>query len=147
MYNIVFLFIIASFYRHILLAENVIERLCSIVEKKLVELVVEGEMNENWCLLVVAALDKFHRRLLAVQRLLLSDKKWSQPLVIVVARSVANRMSSLLQAEWDEKLEEWRESTKNEKLSYDSVKQIEANIVEHIQRSLVALTVNSFHFI
>lgn len=124
-----------------------IERLCPIVEKKLVELVVEGEMNENWCLLVVAALDKFHRRLLAVQRLLLSDKKWSQPLVIVVARSVANRMSSLLQAEWDEKLEEWRESTKNEKLSYDSVKQIEANIVEHIQRSLVALTVNSFLFI
>ena len=124
-----------------------IERLCPIVEKKLVELVVEGEMNENWCLLVVAALDKFHRRLLAVQRLLLSDKKWSQPLVIVVARSVANRVSSLLQAEWDEKLEEWRESTKNEKLSYDSVKQIEANIVEHIQRSLVALTVNSFLFI
>ena len=104
---------------------------------------MKGEMNESWCLLVVAALDKFHRRLLAVQRLLLSDKKWSQPLITVISRSVSNQMSNKLQAGWDDQLREWRDMSKNDKLVYDSVKQLEASIVENLQRSFVALTVIS----
>jgi hypothetical protein len=132
---------VSFIFRIVNLAENSIEKLLPFVESKIIELIMKGEMNESWCLLVVAALDKFHRRLLAVQRLLLSDKKWSQSLITVVARSVARKMSNQLQVGWDEQLREWRDVSKNDKLVYDSVKQLEASIVEQLQRSFVALTV------
>lgn len=106
--------------------------------------IVGFEMNEACCLSVVAALDKFHRRLLAVQRLLTWDKQWSSILITEVAQVISNRTAENLVIKWTEELRGWRESWNNENQPHGSVKFIEGALIEHVHRALVALTVLSY---
>lgn len=99
------------------------------------------EMNEACCLSIVAALDKFHRRLLAVQRLLVSDKQWSFTVITEVAQTISNRATSCLLLKWTEQLQGWKDSWSNDNQPHGSVKFLEGALVEHIHRALVALTV------
>ena len=103
--------------------------------------IVGFEISEACCLSVVAALDKFHRRLLAVQRLLVWDKQWSFTLITEVAQIISHRTSDNLVNKWTDELKGWRDSWNNDKQPHGSVKFIEGALVEHIHRALVTLTV------
>lgn len=102
-------------------------------------------MNEACCLSVVAALDKFHRRLVAVQRILVSDQPRSFVVITEVARTISNRTSNSLLTHWKEQLQGWKDSWNNENQPHASVKVLEGVLVEHIHRALVALTVIAFY--
>lgn len=100
------------------------------------------DISEATCLSVVAALDKFHRRLLAVQRLLMSDKQWSSALIFEVAQTISARTSASLLNKWIEQLESWRNSWTNDNQPHGAVKFLEGALVEHMHRGLVSLTVS-----
>ncbi|XP_046444096.1 vacuolar protein sorting-associated protein 51 homolog isoform X3 [Daphnia pulex] len=121
------------------MATDVINQLCPIVESKIVE-IIGFEISEACCLSVVAALDKFHRRLLAVQRLLLVDKQWSFTLITEIARIISHRTADALVIKWTSELQGWRDSWNNDNQPHGSVKFIEGALVEHIHRAFVALT-------
>lgn len=121
------------------MAVDVINRLCPVVKTKVVE-IIGLEMSEGCCLSLVAALDKFHRRLLAVQRLLMSDNQWSSILITDVAQIISNRAAENLLVKWTEELQGWRDSWNNDNQPHGSVKFIEGALIEHIHRTLVALT-------
>lgn len=112
------------------------------VQTKVIDL-IGFEMNEACCLSVVAALDKFHRRLLAVQRLLVSDQPRSFVVITEVARIISNRTFHSLLTHWKEQLQGWRDSWNNDNQPHASVKVLEGVLVEHIHRALVALTVSA----
>lgn len=91
---------------------------------------------------VVAALDKFHRRLLAVQRVLGSDEPNSLLLITEVAKTVSKRSADALIIHWKDHLQTWRESWSNENQQpHGSVKMFEGALIELVHRTLVALTV------
>lgn len=119
---------------------DIINRLCPIVERKLLDL-IGTNMSENCCLSIVASLDKFHRRLLAVQRLLLVEEQCSLSVIKVVARTVADRTASSLTTAWAEQLRQWNECWNDSNQPHDSVKHLEAALVEQMQRAFVALMV------
>lgn len=112
------------------------------MESKIVE-IIGFEISEACCLSVVAALDKFHRRLLAVQRLLLVDKPWSFTLITKIARIISHRTADALVIKWTSELQGWRDSWNNDNQPHGSVKFIEGALVEHIHRAFVAITVLS----
>lgn len=116
------------------------------MKTKVVE-IIGLEMSEGCCLSLVAALDKFHRRLLAVQRLLMSDNQWSSILITDVAQIISNRAAENLLVKWTEELQGWRDSWNNDNQPHESVKFIEGALIEHIHRTLVALTVSSVCFV
>ena len=122
------------------LAMGIINRLCDIVEQGVVQL-IGSEMTESCCLSLVTGLDKFHRRLLAVQRLLHSDHQLSYPLITKVALTVAERTSKSLETGWIKQLKNWKDSWNSKDQPHDAVKQLEAVFVEQIQLAFVALTV------
>jgi len=122
------------------LAKDVINRLCDIVERRVLQL-IGLVITENVCLSVVTGLDKFHRRLMAVQRLLHCDHQWSYPLISKVALTVAERLSKSLETDWVNQLKNWKDSWDNKNQPHNSVKQLEAVFVEQIQLAFVALTV------
>ena len=122
------------------MAVDIVSRLCPIVENKVVEM-IGNEVTESSCLSIVSSLDKFHRRLLAVQRLLLVEEQWSQSIIIAVAKTVADRTASSLQSAWAVQLQQWAETWTENNQPHDSVKQLEASLVELIQRAFVALMV------
>ena len=105
------------------------------------------EISEACCLSVVAALDKFHRRLLAVQRVLGSDEQKSLSLITEVARIVCERSADALLVQWKEHLLTWRETWTNDNQQqqqqqpHGSVKMFESVLIELVHRTLVALTV------
>lgn len=121
------------------LAKDVINRLCDIVERRVLQL-IGLVITENVCLSVVTGLDKFHRRLMAVQRLLHCDHQWSYPLISKVALTVAERLSKSLETDWVNQLKNWKDSWDNKNQPHNSVKQLEAVFVEQIQLAFVALT-------
>lgn len=96
---------------------------------------------------MVAALDKFHRRILAVQRLLVSDQPRSFAIITEVARIIADRTADYLLSNWKVQLQAWRDSWSNDKQPHSSVKILEGLLVEQVHHALVALTVpnNTFY--
>lgn len=122
------------------MAVDIVSRLCPLVECKVVEL-IGNEINENSCLSVVSSLDKFHRRLQAVQRLLLVEEQWSPSVIMAVAKTVTEKTACSLQTAWALHLQQWGDSWKESNQPHDSAKQLEASLVELIQRAFVALMV------
>lgn len=110
------------------------------VESKIISF-IGLEINEACCTSVVAALDKFHRRILAVQRLLVSDQPRSFPIITEVARIIADRTADYLLSNWKVQLQAWRDSWSNDKQPHSSVKILEGLLVEQVHHALVALTV------
>ena len=127
------------------IAIEIVHRLCPIVERRIIEL-IGTDTSESGCLSIVASLDKFHRRLLAVQRLLLVDEQWSQSMISNVARTVAEQTAVSLLSAWTLHLQQWRECWSDSVQLHDSVKQLESALIEQIQRAFVALMVYSFIF-
>lgn len=125
------------------MATEIINELCPIVEQKAIELIGQ-DVTEGSCLTIVAALDKFHRRLLAVQRLLLSEEQWSSKVITSVALVVSERSARLLLSLWTDQLQQWKDSWTVNDQPHDSVKNLEASFVEPLQRTFVALQVSLF---
>ena len=122
------------------MAAKIINDLCPVVERKTIEL-IGSDVSENSCVTIVAALDKFHRRLLAVQRLLLSEEQWSSVVIASVTKTVADQSARILEETWIQQLQQWKESWTDKDQPHDSVKQLETSLVEPIQRAFVALQV------
>lgn len=102
-------------------------------------------ITDPFCLALAGAIDKFNRRFIAVQRLLDVDTRMNCTVPENVVDLISQRTATILHEDWLKLLQQSVSSlseTNNETIKpLDSVKRIEAPLIESVQRALLALTV------
>lgn len=99
---------------------------------------------------MAGAVDKFNRRFIAVQRLLDADIQMNCAVPQNVVDKISQHTAEILHEDWTKLLNQlvssWNETSTDSFKPLDSVKGIEASLVESVQRALVALTVTFKQF-